>query len=578
MTYTKFHADWKDKPSKETPVTSQALEHIENGVAAAHVTADAAIPKSVVDAKGDLVVASGADALTRLPVGGDAQYLTADSGTATGLRWRALTGTINASVVDAKGDLLVATANDTVARLAVGSNNQVLIADSAQTTGTKWGAVTDAVANGSITDAMLAGSISPSKVTGTAVVNADSRLTDSRTPTSHATSHKSGGSDAIKLDELAAPTSAVDVNSQKITSLATPTNSADAVTKAYADGMIPKSLGTAKGDIIAFTASGTPARLAAASNGYLLSYDSGTSTGLSATTVPLLRNGAGIPSNGTGVDGDFYIDTSNSRLYGPKAAGAWSGTYVPLTGSDGADGVSFVFRGPWASGTSYVAGDWVSYGACLWACNGSVVSNSVAPPSDAGWELATNPLSPPYLGATQQMFVKGHTATTVTASTIGVGASRVAPIFIPIGATIDKLTIEVTAAEASSVGRLGIYGCNSNGNYPGTLLQHGTFDGSGSAGMRVVDITNVTSTGLFWLAYKPETSAGGTLAVRGFQDGPVEPWVVNDSAVSATDTMANGYVCSSGENSTTLRSTFPTWNGTGFGYTTKIPRVGVILA
>ena len=232
MTYTKFHADWKDKPSKETPVTSQALEHIENGVAAAHVTADAAIPKSVVDAKGDLVVASGADALTRLPVGGDAQYLTADSGTATGLRWRALTGTINASVVDAKGDLLVATANDTVARLAVGSNNQVLIADSAQTTGTKWGAVTDAVANGSITDAMLAGSISPSKVTGTAVVNADSRLTDSRTPTSHATSHKSGGSDAIKLDELAAPTSAVDVNSQKNTSLATTTNTADAVTKA----------------------------------------------------------------------------------------------------------------------------------------------------------------------------------------------------------------------------------------------------------------------------------------------------------------------------------------------------------
>jgi hypothetical protein len=34
----------------------------------------------------------------------------------------------------------------------------------------------------------------------------DSRLSDSRTPTAHATSHKSGQSDAIKLDELAAPT------------------------------------------------------------------------------------------------------------------------------------------------------------------------------------------------------------------------------------------------------------------------------------------------------------------------------------------------------------------------------------
>ena len=75
MTYTSFTPTGKTSRPRETPVTSQALEHIENGgVAAAHVTADAAIPKSVVDAKGDLVVASGADALTRLPVGGDAQY------------------------------------------------------------------------------------------------------------------------------------------------------------------------------------------------------------------------------------------------------------------------------------------------------------------------------------------------------------------------------------------------------------------------------------------------------------------------------------------------------------------------
>jgi len=38
------------------------------------------------------------------------------------------------------------------------------------------------------------------------VATADSRLSDSRTPTSHAASHKSAGGDAIKLDELAATT------------------------------------------------------------------------------------------------------------------------------------------------------------------------------------------------------------------------------------------------------------------------------------------------------------------------------------------------------------------------------------
>jgi hypothetical protein len=44
------------------------------------------------------------------------------------------------SLVDAKGDLLVGSAADTVARLAVGSDGQVLTADAASTNGVKWAA------------------------------------------------------------------------------------------------------------------------------------------------------------------------------------------------------------------------------------------------------------------------------------------------------------------------------------------------------------------------------------------------------------------------------------------------------
>ena len=45
---------------------------------------------------------------------------------------------IQATIVDAKGDLIAATAADTVARLAVGSNGQKLKADSGQSSGLAW--------------------------------------------------------------------------------------------------------------------------------------------------------------------------------------------------------------------------------------------------------------------------------------------------------------------------------------------------------------------------------------------------------------------------------------------------------
>ena len=52
---------------------------------------------------------------------------------------------------------------------------------------------------GAILNADLAGSIDPSKVTGTAVVTADSRLTDARTPTAHASTHIPGGTDVLNF-------------------------------------------------------------------------------------------------------------------------------------------------------------------------------------------------------------------------------------------------------------------------------------------------------------------------------------------------------------------------------------------
>lgn len=47
-----------------------------------------------------------------------------------------------------------------------------------------------------------------------------------------------------------------------------------------------------------------------------------------------LLNGAGAPSS-IGSDGDFYVDTTNWQIYGPKSAGAWGGG-TNLIGASGA--------------------------------------------------------------------------------------------------------------------------------------------------------------------------------------------------------------------------------------------------
>lgn len=55
---------------------------------------------------------------------------------------------LSATIVDAKGDLLAGTAADTIARLAVGSDGQVLRADSSATPGVAWATPTGALAAG----------------------------------------------------------------------------------------------------------------------------------------------------------------------------------------------------------------------------------------------------------------------------------------------------------------------------------------------------------------------------------------------------------------------------------------------
>lgn len=66
------------------------------------------------------------------------QVLAKNSNTDLDFVWSSDQVGIPASIVDAKGDIIAATAADTVSRLAVGTNDQVLTADSTAATGLKW--------------------------------------------------------------------------------------------------------------------------------------------------------------------------------------------------------------------------------------------------------------------------------------------------------------------------------------------------------------------------------------------------------------------------------------------------------
>jgi hypothetical protein len=75
---------------------------------------------------------------------------------------------INPTIVDAKGDIIAATAADTVSRLAVGANNTVLTADSSTATGLKWAAV---AAGGKVLQVISASYSSAASTTSGSFVN-----------------------------------------------------------------------------------------------------------------------------------------------------------------------------------------------------------------------------------------------------------------------------------------------------------------------------------------------------------------------------------------------------------------------
>lgn len=92
--------------------------------------ASAAIAKTIVDAKGDLIAATASDTVARLAVGTNGQVLTVDSTTSTGLKWATASSGKTFSLLNAGGTSLTAAATITVSSIG-GYDDYIVLIDGA---------------------------------------------------------------------------------------------------------------------------------------------------------------------------------------------------------------------------------------------------------------------------------------------------------------------------------------------------------------------------------------------------------------------------------------------------------------
>ena len=129
-----------------------------------------------------------------------------------------------------------------------------------------------------------------------------------------------------RLDQMAAPTASVSLNSQKITNLATPTSNTDAATKAYVDTQVTNLVDAAPGALDTLNelaaALGDDANFSTTVTNSLagkLSLSGGTMTGAIAMGTNKIT-GLGNPTNAQDAATKNYIDTvvlAPSNLTGP---------------------------------------------------------------------------------------------------------------------------------------------------------------------------------------------------------------------------------------------------------------------
>lgn len=138
----------------------------------------------------------------------------------------------------------------------------------------------------------------------------------------------------------------------------------------------------------------------------------------------IVIGGAGAPTSGIGVDGDFYLDTTTKTLYGPKTAGAW-GAGSSLVGDTGPQGPAGPTGPTGATGATGPAGPAGADGLGVPAggTTGQVLAKASNADNDTEWAAAPSSL-PSQTGQSGKYLTTD--GTTASWSTIASGGPQVA--------------------------------------------------------------------------------------------------------------------------------------------------------
>jgi hypothetical protein len=304
-----------------------------------------------------------------------------------------------------------------------------------------------------------------------ALSSTDGSVTNSRTPTAHASTHATGGSDvvtpaAIGADAAGAASSAQAYAIQRANH--TGTQSADTLT----DGTTNK----------AYTAT-ERTKLA------------GVATGATAVTVAAAGT-AGAALSATDAT------TTNART--PTA-------HASTHGSAGSDPVTI------ASTQVTGLGSAATHAATDFDAAGAAAAVLPAQTGNGGKYLTTNGTSPSWAtvsggggGSGRNRFTSGKLYTTYVPQQGQGGTSGTltfAPFPVDTAATFNQISVWLTAVGAAgSTARLGIYQ-DTGGGAPGALLlDAGTVATDGATGQLGITISQALAAGMYWLACVPVSS------------------------------------------------------------------------